>query len=390
MNVVYTAPNKGHHYRYASALDNGGILHKFVSGFSRYSPRAAFPEIGDKLVRVDMLQNAYLASLKAKLPKTVTAHLAYMAKKEQDRACTRYLPDTDIFMFYNGSGLHTCKKAKGTHTITVAEAVNSHVHYQEQLLQDEYTRLKLPWVPFHQAEKKRRMEEYALADYILLPSEFVRSSFIELGFPSEKLIKVPYGFSQLTSDDKEVRTLAANNQDTFTILYVGSISVRKGLHYLLTAFEKLKHPGKKLVVVGPESKPNGLEHSRIPDNVVFTGVLKGKELENAYRSADVFCLPSIEEGLALVLGEALSYGLPIIATVNSGAADIITEGQEGFIVPIQDAESIANRFQLLIEDRAVYQQMKDLAVKRAASLNGWDATGKLLVDSLQSIKKKNG
>jgi glycosyltransferase involved in cell wall biosynthesis len=386
MKVVYTAPNRGHHYRYASALEAGGILHKFVSGFSRFSPRAAFPEIGEKLVRADKLQTIYLASLKAKLPKSITSQLAYLAKIEQDRVASRYINEADVFLFYNGSGLHSCKKARGTRIITVAEAVNSHVHYQEQLLKNEYERLKLPWTPFHQAEKGRRMEEYELADYILLPSEFVRTSFLELGFPAEKLIKVPYGFNQLTTLD--MNTGESKPKDTFTILYVGSISVRKGLHYLLTAFEKLKHPGKRLIIVGPESKPNGLEHCKIPDNVIFTGVLKGDELAKAYRSADVFCLPSIEEGLALVLGEALSFGLPIIATVNSGATDIITDGREGFVVPIQDGDNIMNKLQLLAEDLPAYQRMKAYASEKALSLNGWDATGRLLVESMHAIGNK--
>ncbi|UEG52655.1 glycosyltransferase family 4 protein [Mucilaginibacter daejeonensis] len=383
MKVIYTAPNRGHHYRYATALNNAGILHKFVSGFSRWSPRAAIPDIGNKLIRADILQNIYLASLKFKVPIKVSAHLAYLAKVQQDNICERHIEEADIFMFYNGSGLNTCKKAKTLpDTITVAEAVNSHVHYQEELLKDEYLSLGLPWQPFDAAEKRRRMEEFEIADRILLPSEFVKRSFIGLGFPADKLIKVPYGFNRMS---KGVEDTSNDIKRSFTILYVGSISVRKGLRYLIEAFRSFKHPNKKLVIVGPKAKASGLEDISIPESVIFTGPLKGDDLENAYRSADVFCLPSIEEGLALVLGEALSFGIPIIATQNTGADDIITDGEEGFIVPIRNGGAIAEKLQLLADDDGVFMQMKERALITASSLKGWDETEHSLVEELTKL-----
>ena len=98
-------------------------------------------------------------------------------------------------------------------------------------------------------------------------------------------------------------------------------------------FAQLRHPRKELVIVGPRSEPSGLEGISIPDDVRFTGVLKGDDLSQAYRTASVFVLPTLEEGLALVLGEALAHGTPVIATVNSGGADLFTDGEEGFLVP---------------------------------------------------------
>ncbi|TRW24635.1 glycosyltransferase family 4 protein [Flavobacterium zepuense] len=384
MKVVYTAPNRGHHYRYASALHKEGMLYKFVSGFSRFSPRAPFPEIGNKLVRADILQNIYLASLKFGAPKFMSDALAYWAKKEQDRVSSRYLKDADVFVFYNGSGLYSCKKSKGKKVITVAEAVNSHVDYQERLLKEEHLNYNLPWTPFNVEEKKRRIQEYELADYILLPSEFVKKSFLEYGFPEDKLLKVPFGFNQLPAE-AALGIKEANADAEFTILYVGSVSVRKGLRYLIEAFNEFNHPNKKLVIVGPKAKVTGLEGIIIPEGATFTGTLKGDELEKAYKSADVFCLPSIEEGLALVLGEAMSYGLPIIATENTGATDIIEDGKDGFIVPIRDSKAISNKLTNLAENKELYRTIKDNAINKAKTLNGWDETGNLLCTTLRRI-----
>lgn len=174
----------------------------------------------------------------------------------------------------------------------------------------------------------------------------------------------------------------------FRVLYVGSISVRKGVRYLIEAFNKLQHPRKELIIVGPMNKPSGLEGMRYGSNVVFRGVLKGEALEQAYQDADVFCLPSLEEGLALVLGEALSFGLPIITTTNSGASDIITDGKEGYILPIKDSDAIANQLQQLADNTLLLQEMEEMAKKKAQKLNGWDKTGQNLVNTLKQISNK--
>jgi starch synthase len=382
MKVIYTAPNRAHHYRYSSSLNKANFLLVLVSGFSRLSPRAKIDELKDKLYRADILQTIYLIGLKVRLPKTLCNYLAYLAKIEQDLACRKFLKDADLFLFYNGSGLSSCRHAKKKNVITVVEAVNSHVEFQEDLLKEEYENLKLSWTPFHQSEKIRRLKEYEEADYILLPSEFVKRSFIEKGFPANKLIKVPFGFDNLNKIEiKEV----SNSKRHFTVLFVGSISVRKGLRYLIKAFNALEQPNKKLIIVGPRDAVSGIDDMILSDDIIFKGVLKEVELANEYSLADVFCLPTLEEGMALVQGEALSFGLPIITTTNSGGDELITEGQEGFIVPIRDAKAIHEKLRLLSSDKDLLSKMKLAAQKKAGSLNGWDASGAMLCEKLETL-----
>jgi starch synthase len=389
MKVIYTAPNRAHHYRYASSLNEANSLLVFVSGFSRLSPRAKLIEIKEKMYRADVLQTIYLLSLKVRLPKIFSDYLAYLAKIEQDLSCRKFLKEADLFLFYNGSGLDSCKYAKKEDVVTVVEAVNSHVEYQEELLKEEYEKLNLKWTPFHKLGKARRLKEYDEADYILLPSEFVKRSFIEKGFPESKLIKVPFGFDNLNKT--EIKK-SGNNEYSFTVLFVGSVSVRKGLRYLIEAFKMLDLPNKKLIIVGPRDAVSGIDDIELSEGIIFKGVLKGDDLSDAYSVADVFCLPTIEEGMALVQGEALSFGLPIITTTNSGGDELITDGQEGFIVPIRDAEAIHNKLKLLGTDRELLNKMKLAAQKKAATLNGWDASGSLLCQKLESLflnHKKN-
>ena len=382
MQVVYTAPGRGHHYIYAEAFYKANSLTAFVSGFSRFSPRAADIEVGDKLHRADFLQNFYLAALRYHFPKSIYQDLAYRAKKEQDKVCAQFINEAGVFIFYNGSGLSTAVKAKKKGVITVVEAVNSHVEYQENILKEECLQLGLPWTPFHRKEKKRRLLEYETADYILLPSEFVKKSFLQKGFPADKLLKVPYGFNQM---DVANNIVGRNDKKLFTILYVGSINIRKGLRYLVEAFQKLSLPNKQLIITGPISQPTGLESLSMNSDVIFTGILKGKDLQNVYASADVFCLPSIEEGMALVLGEALSHGLPVIATQNTGASDIFTDEKEGFIVPIKSSVAILQKLELLANNSVVFFDMKTAAQKKASSLQGWQETQKKLITTISKL-----
>ena len=385
MKVVYTAPNRAHHYRYALAMHRAGILHSFISGYPRLSSNAKLDEIGHELYHADILQTMYVAGLKLKFPDKISTYLAYLSKIEQDISCKKFVRNCDIFLFYNGSGLSTCHYAKKKGAISIVEAVNCHVTYQEEILREEHNILNISWKPFYAKEKRRRIEEYEQADYILLPSEFVKTSFIKLGFDKSKLLKVPYGFNRFLDTNNKLISLQKNK---FTVLYVGSISVRKGLTYLIKAFTELRHPDKELILVGPTDEVTGIDTASLSPNILFTGTLKGEALNSMYRKADVFCLPSIEDGFGLVIGEALSFGVPVITTTNTGAYDIIEDGKEGFIVPIRDSQSIYEKLQLLADNIDTLQSMKIAASAKAHRLDGWEASGSLLVSTLHSVAHK--
>jgi glycosyltransferase involved in cell wall biosynthesis len=386
MQVTYTAPNRSHHYRYALALARAGCLHRFVSGFSRFGPGAALPELGDRLVRADLLQNLYLASLRLRAPAALSEELAYLSKIRLDQVSEKPARASDVFLFYNGAGLRTSRRLGATGAVRVVEAVNSHVLEQQEIMGEEHRRLGLPPPRWHRRETARRVEEYAVADAVLCPSGFVKDSFVRRGFAAERIFVVPYGMTLSEAAGKP----AGNRDETFRVLYVGQISPRKGLRYLFEAFSALRHPSKELVIVGPTAHPSGIENVAAPAGTVFRGVLKGEALARAYLQASVFVLPTVEEGLALVLGEALSFGAPVIATDQSGAADLFEPGREGFIVPIRDPGAIAEKLQQLADDPALREQMSAAARERARTLGGWESAGQKLVETLTGLGEKRG
>jgi starch synthase len=379
MKVTYNSPNRSHHYRYAAALARAGWLRAFVSGFSRFSPRADLP--GVPVVRADQVQNLYLAALRLHAPARLSEELAYLSKLWLDRQSTAPARESDLFLCYSGAGLRTLERLRDTPARGVVEAVNCHVLVQERIMREEFDRLGLPLTGFPAREVARRVREYELADAILCPSGFVKDSFVAEGFSAERMHVVPYGIPQ----PETTPSARGPHEGTFRVLYVGQIAPRKGLRYLLEAFARLRHPQKELVVAGPRARPSGLEGVAIPEKVRFAGVLKGEALTRAYREASVLVLPTLEEGLALVLGEALAQGTPVIATVNSGGADLFRDGEEGFLTPIRDPAALAEKMQHLADDPGLRERMSEAALARGRALGGWDATERLLLETLRGI-----
>ena len=128
----------------------------------------------------------------------------------------------------------------------ICDRASSHIRFQNEILKEEYARWKIPFqgIDFRYIDKEEA--EYELADRITVPSEFVLKSFLSKGVPAEKITKVVFG-ARL---DRFAKNGMPDNTK-FIVLWVGSVSLRKGFMYLLKAFQQLKHPNKELRVIGP-------------------------------------------------------------------------------------------------------------------------------------------
>jgi len=135
-------------------------------------------------------------------------------------------------------------------------------------------------------------------------------------------------------------------QPRFRACFVGRVEVAKGVGYLLQAWKRLALPNAELVLIG-EVKPemNSLLRKYADSTVRTTGILPPQELAERYRESDLFVFPSVNEGLAQVSLEAMASGLAIVASDHSGADDCVTEGKEGFIIPIRDVDRLAEAIQ---------------------------------------------
>jgi glycosyltransferase involved in cell wall biosynthesis len=201
-------------------------------------------------------------------------------------------------------------------------------------------------------------------------SDLALQSFTDMGVAADKLHRIPYGVDISAFRATTVR------DDEFRVLFVGALGVRKGLHDLLQGFAQAELPNARLVLAGPAEPEADRLLARFPVAALErTGPLPRAAVAEQMSRASVLVLPSVEEGLALVMAQALACALPVIATRNTGAEDLFADGDEGFIIDIRDPEAIAERLTRLAGDRALLDAMSDAARRRLEALGGWAAYG---------------
>ena len=217
------------------------------------------------------------------------------------------------------------------------------------------------------AKLERKREEAELADRIIACSPFVASTLKDAGFADSKISVVPYG------GPPPVQAMEVDRKDTqgpLKLLFAGSIGQRKGVGYLMKAMQDLKGLPVELTLmgsfVGSRSvfRPyESLFHHAPPR--AHSAVLE------LMRQHHVLVLPSLFEGFALVILEAMACGMAVIVTPNTGGAEIVRDGTDGFVIPIRSSEAISEKVRWMVRHRDETQQMRQSAAHRAAEY-GWE------------------
>ena len=224
---------------------------------------------------------------------------------------------------------------------TFLDAGNSHIEHYWQLISEEHRRWNCPTPPFSPFWMERSRETLTETDYVLAPSSYVSNSFLERGFKPEQILKNPYpvDFSVFKPDGQP-----RPKNRPLTIINTGSLSLRKGTPYLLESFRLIQKnfPDARLLLtssIQDDIKPILPRFSDLP--IEWSPPLPHAQLAERLRSADIFVLPSLEEGLVRTACEAMACGLPAILTPHTGANDFVKSGVSGEVVPIRDAKAIA-------------------------------------------------
>ena len=190
----------------------------------------------------------------------------------------------------------------------------------------------------------RKDQQYTDADLIITNSEFARQTFIDAGVVSSKVRAIPPGCPPVVD-----RSLELNRNRPMIFLSAGSQSLRKGVAYLLKAWKKLRPVNAELWLVGQMQLPSELLKD-LPASVVVRPPVSREELDHVFQQSSVLVLPTLGEGLAHIVLEALSAGLAIITTENSGCGDLVQDGVNGWKVPIRDSDAIAERIEWCIKN----------------------------------------
>lgn len=306
----------------------------------------------------------------------------YLVHELFDRHAARHLPTKpEIVAGWSSYSLNTLRRARDLGAKTVLQHGSSHIVAQDRILREEYARHGLRGHDFaHPQIIAKELQEYQEADFISIPSLYVKETFLQQGVPAAKLLHVPYGvdlthFYPLPKKDK-----------TFRVIHCGNLSLRKGVHYLLQAFGELKLPQAELWLIGTvtdEIRPF-LEKYASPA-VSLLGTFPERELAKYFSQGSVFCLASIEEGLAMVQPMAMACGLPLIITTNTGGADLVRDRVEGFIVPIRDVEAIKEKILYFYENPEEARRLGKAGQKRVRTGYTWADHADKMIAHFQRI-----
>jgi len=384
--VIVSHPNKQHSMQLAYALQESELLDSFVTrlfttwefrpfSWFRWLPpkvketiehkffdktRHYHPKLNHNKIRIinsaSFLCPTMLRDLKLVSKQRWVETLYKNSHHFQRKVANMVLRNGSILVCYDGYALvafsEVRKKSKDTklildlssaHPNTLKKIFNEELEfspmYKESLNINSRSTLRL----FDQIAR-----EVDLADYILAGSSFVRQSCIENNVSPEKIILLPYG-SDMT---RIIPYTSPKTHGKFRILFVGRIEQRKGIRYLLDAVSNLSLPDIELWLCG---NIMGDREALSPYEKIYThlGYIPHNKMAEIYSQVDVLVFPSLADGFGFVLLEAMAAGIPVITTDHTVGPDIISDGKEGFIIPIRDSQAIAEKILWLKEHRDI-------------------------------------
>ena len=234
---------------------------------------------------------------------------------------------------------------------------------------------------FDVTKRERLAEELQLSQFFLVGSKFVKHSLEYSGVDAQSIFVINYGvnLSQFKPLDKKT------SEGPLKLLFTGNCSYRKGMHHLLAVIATYNPKDVELYIAGGYDDQSFFykKYSSLP-NVHFLGFVTHDILQEIYAKTDVFVLPSLAEGFAMVSLEALGAGLPIICTTNSGCNDIIEDCKNGFVIDASDEVALKKRINWFVDNKAKIPEMSVYANK-SVSQHSWEDYGNNLLDRIKSI-----
>jgi glycosyltransferase involved in cell wall biosynthesis len=328
-----------------------------------------------------------LAAGPVRLPYRALGRLRALAL--HDRLVARALPrlagEIDLVHTWPLGARETLGAARALGIPTVLERPNAHTRFAYEAVRAECERIGVALPPGHEhaydAEILRvEEEEYALADALLCPSEFVVRTFLDQGTAPERLVRHLYGY-----DDTLFRPAPGPRRETpgITALFVGVCAVRKGVHFALDAWLQSSACRTGRLQIAGEFLPGYealLARQLAHPSVEVLG--HREDVPELMRKADVLVLPSIEEGFGLVCVEALGSGC--VPLVSDACTDVCVDGENAFVHRVADVDALAAQLSALDQDRALLARMRAAALRSAPAYT-WTRTGAHLVGVYEDV-----
>lgn len=374
MRACISVNGRFHAFYLAKQLEKTGNLEALISTYPRF-------EIEKYKIPSELIRSLWQLEILSRVLRRLPGNYQFFIKDTFDKSARELIPPTaSIFIGWSSNCLYSLRRAKELGMATIVERGSSHMAYQAEILTEEYARWGLNFNALHPEVYNRAIQEYEIADCIAIPSLFVKQTFLDKGVPESKVIHVPYGvslseFYPVPKEDK-----------TFRVIHCGGITLRKGVQYLLQAFYELNLPDAELWLVGtlsPEIKPFLKKYQS--DRIILKGKHPQNKLRWFYSQCSVFCIASIEEGLAMVQPQAMACGLPVIHTTNTGGGDIVRDGVDGVCVPIRNVDALKEKILYFYENPDRRDEMGQNAIEQSKTSLSWDDYGNKIVAAYKEV-----
>jgi glycosyltransferase involved in cell wall biosynthesis len=289
----------------------------------------------------------------------------------------------EVASFFPDASLDLLQRIKRRGVRLLSERINCHTGLSRQILDKAYDDLRLK--PKHRISDEmiaQENEQLALSDFIFCPSPEVRKSLLAAGVPEVKLISASFGWSPDRFGAAAMKIRKKTKNDPLTVLFAGSVCVRKGAHILLRAWAKAKINGR-LILCGnldPEIGQACGDFLNRPDVVLINFQ---PDIGKIYAEADLFAFPSFEEGGPLVTYEAMAHCLPVVVS-PMGAGAVVRDETDGIIVSEQEEENWAEELRRLAGDADLRRSLGEEAGRRAQQFT-WKEAG---ISRAQSLLQK--
>lgn len=375
MRTVIAVDRPFHSVMLANSLAGQGVEVAIHSA----APRRFFRGLSDR-VRTRMVPSPMKMASYA-LGRELPSALNRLDTAVFDRAVAATLGRPDMFVGWATEALYSAQRAKRAGGVFVLDRACPHRDFQEWLVERESGRLGVAYRPQPEWFRQRQLEEYELADAILVPSEYSARTFPE--HLQAKLVKAP--LLGRCAEPERVRT-EANAE--FTVGVLGGSPVRKGYLYLLQAWRRLALPKAKLLVRSGDLRayPVLRELLDTTPNVEMVGYVA--KISEFYQRCDVFVLPSVDDGFGMALIEAMINGRACVATRNTGATELVEDGREALVVDAADEEQLAAAILRLYEDAELRRAMGDAARERARQIAASGLYDRAIASLLERLREK--
>lgn len=348
-NFLITTAGKFHHFEIAKVIYSNNQLSKIITGYPWFKIKNE--NIPKNLVYSNgifrILRQPFIRNKKFKV---LDDALNILNAKHLDKISNSILKkknDIDVYIAQSQCGLSSGINFKKRQKLYICDRTSTHIQYQNDILIDEYKNVGLKFNKINNWYIEREIHEYDESNLILVPSNFVKSTFSKKYQDKIKVLEFGVNTKNFFRDEN-----IKKSEKYFDILYLGQKSLRKGFHYVLDAFEKFKHPNKRLHIIGSDTSEKEYFKRKInTENMVVYGHVDHSKLNNLINICHIYVLPSIEDGFATTILQVAAAGCPVIVTENTGSADFVRKSKCGFVIPIRDTNAIVEKFNVYADDK---------------------------------------